>query len=146
MNTHHLSSPQLALEPHSSRNQRLASVSAVALRWIARAWGVASALLLLAFAFGGHEHLQFTPGEALAFLLFPLGVIAGFVIAWRRELTGGLLSVGCFLVFSLLLAASSGRWPGIYFMLFAAPGFLHIGASLLARLGRVEDEPGLRAL
>lgn len=56
-------------------------VVAVILRWVARIWGIASALILLAFAFGGREHLRFTAGEAIAFLLFPIGVIAGFVIA-----------------------------------------------------------------
>jgi hypothetical protein len=35
--------------------------------------------------------------------------------------------------FCLLLAAWSERWPGIYFYLFAAPGFLHVASYLLAR-------------
>jgi hypothetical protein len=114
------------------------TIFTVAARWIARTWGIASALLLLLFAFGGHEHLRFTAGEALAFLLFPVGVIAGFVIAWWRELTGGLVSVGCFFLFCLWLLAWSGRWPGIYFILFAAPGFLHIASFLLSRRESVE--------
>src|SRR5215471_12388570 len=113
-------------------------ILAVALRWIARIWGIASTLLLLAFAFGGHEHLRFTAGEAMLFLLFPVGVIAGFMIAWWRELTGGLVTVGCYLLFCPLLLASSGHWPGIYFILFAAPGFLHIASSLLTRRGNVD--------
>src|SRR5215475_11139108 len=112
------------------------TILTVAVRWIARTWGIASALLLLAFAFGGHEHLRFTAGEAIAFLLFPVGVIAGFVIAWWRELTGGLVTVGCFLLFFLGLTAWSGRWPGIYFILFSAPGFLHIASSFLASQSR----------
>ena len=62
------------------------------MRWIARTWGIASALLLLVFAFGGREHLRFNVGEAIAFLLFPVGVIVGFVISWWRELTGGLVT------------------------------------------------------
>ena len=53
----------------------------VVLRWTARAWGIASALLLLAFAFGGREHIRLTAGEAIGFLLFPVGVIAGFAVA-----------------------------------------------------------------
>ncbi len=106
------------------------------MRWIARTWGIASTLLLLMFAFGGREHLQFNnTGETIAFLLFPIGVIAGLVIAWWRELTGGLVTVGCFLLFCLSLLALSGRYPGIYFVFFAAPGFLHIASALLARAG-----------
>ena len=105
----------------------------VVLRWTARAWGAASALLLFAFAFGGREHLRFTPGEAVAFGLFPVGVVAGFVIAWRRELTGGLVTVGSRAVFGLYAFAWSGRWLGPYFLLFAAPGFLHVASAVIAR-------------
>src|SRR5262245_2351260 len=125
------------------RNDAVAGrwILTVAARWIARTWGIASALLLLAFAFGGHEHLRFRAGEALAFLLFPVGVIVGFVIAWWRELTGGLVTVGCFLLFCLLLFTWSGRWPGIYFILLAAPGFLHIASFLLAQRGSGERFP-----
>jgi hypothetical protein len=108
------------------------------LRWVARAWGVASALLLLAFAFGGREHFRPTAGEAVALLLFPGGVVAGFLLAWRREVAGGLVTVGSLALFHLYEFAASGRWwLGPYFLLFAAPGFLHIAAALLgARRGR----------
>ena len=136
MNTN--SNTPLASPSNIHSLQRVASAPTVTLRWIARLWGVASALLLFAFAFGGHEHLRFTPHEAILFLLFPVGVIAGFVIAWWRELSGGLVAAGCFFLFSLLLASWTGRWPGLYFMLFAAPGFLHIATSILARLGRAD--------
>jgi hypothetical protein len=106
------------------------------LRWTARAWGMASALLLLAFAFGGREHLRLTAGETVGFLLFPVGVIAGFAVAWRRELAGGLITVGSLALFYLLLFARDGQLPaGPYFLLFAAPGFLHIASALLAARG-----------
>jgi hypothetical protein len=112
----------------------------LAVRWVARTWGLASGLLLLAFAFGGHEHLRFTAREAMFFLLFPVGIIAGFVIAWWRELAGGLVTVGSYLLFCLSLLAWSGRWPGIYFFLFSAPGFVHIASFILAR-GNGERPP-----
>src|SRR5262245_54230456 len=48
------------------------------LRWAARAWGVASTLLVVAFLFGGREHVRPTANEALGLLFFPIGVIAGF--------------------------------------------------------------------
>lgn len=104
----------------------------VLLRWTARVWGVASTLLLLAFAFGGREHLRFTMDEFIAFLLFPVGVVAGFAIAWRRELTGGLVTVGSLALFYLYMFVLGGRWVGPYFLVFAAPGFLHIASALLA--------------
>ena len=93
------------------------------LRWTARAWGVASALLLLAFAFGDREHIRLTAGEAVGFLFFPVGVIAGFAIAWLRELVGGLVTVGSLALFYLWLFAQDGRLPaGPYFLAVCRPG------------------------
>lgn len=104
-----------------------------ALCWTARIWSVASSLLLLAFVFGGREHLRFTTAEAIAFLFFPIGVIAGFFIAWRRELAGGLVTVGSLALFYLLMFARSNRWPaGPYFLLFATPGFLYVVDALFS--------------
>jgi len=63
-------------------------------------------------------------------------VIAGFAIAWRRELAGGLVTVGSLALFYLWLFVRDGRWPaGGYFLLFAAPGFLHVASALLAARG-----------
>ena len=103
------------------------------MRWIARVWALASTLLLSAFAFGGGEHLRFKTVEAVAFLFFPVGIVAGFAIAWWRELTGGIVTVGCYVIFSLYLVAWDGRWPNAYFLLFSAPGFLHIASAILAQ-------------
>ena len=102
------------------------------LRWTARVWGVASALLLFGFAFGGREHLRLAAAEAVAFLFFPVGVVVGFAVAWRRELAGGLVTLGSLALFALYLFAWSGRWIGPYFLLFAAPGCLHVASALLA--------------
>lgn len=116
--------------------------SQAVLRWIARAWGLASGLLLLAFAFGGREHVRLTAGEAVGFLFFPVGVIVGFAVAWWRELAGGLITVASLALFYLWLFARDGRWPaGPYFLLFAAPGFLHIASARLAARGRAPAEP-----
>lgn len=105
------------------------------LRWTARAWGLASGLLLFAFAFGGREHVRFTAGEAVGFLFFPVGVVAGFAIAWRRELAGGLVTVGSLALFYLWVFVRAGRLGiGPYFLLFAVPGFLHIISALMAAL------------
>ncbi len=102
------------------------------LRWTARLWGIASALLLCAFAFGGQEHLRFTAVEALGFLFFPVGIVVGFVVAWRRELLGGLITVVSLMVFGVYLFVRSGQVLGPWFFLFAGPGVLHIACALLA--------------
>jgi hypothetical protein len=96
------------------------------LRWIARVWGLASTLLLLAFAFGGREHLRFTLNEGIAFLFFPIGLILGLGVVWWREGLGGLISIVSLALFYLFMFAVAGKLPaGPYFLLFAAPGFLH---------------------
>lgn len=73
-----------------------------------------------------------TAGEAVAFLFFPVGVVVGLVVAWRRELVGSLITVGSLVLFYLYMSAwGSLRPPGPYFLLFAAPGFLHLASALL---------------
>ena len=95
--------------------------------------GIAGALLLLAFAFGGREHFRFTAAEAVGLLLFPVGVIVGFAVAWRRELVGGLVTISSLILFFLWLFARGGSSRGTpYFLLFAAPGFLHVASALIA--------------
>jgi hypothetical protein len=112
------------------------------LRWIARAGGLASAVLLLAFAFGGREHFRLTWAEAVGFLFFPVGVVAGFALAWRREMAGGLLTLSSLALFYMWLFARSGRLPGgPYFLLFAAPGLLHVASALLAGREEGRSEP-----
>jgi len=111
------------------------------LRWTARVWGVASTLLLIAFIFGGQESLRFTAGQAVGFLLFPVGVVAGFAVAWRRELAGGLITLASLVLFYGYAFIGSGRFPGMYFLLFAAPGFLHTASALLAARRSHERSP-----
>src|SRR5947209_6704559 len=99
----------------------------LATRWTARTWGILSFLLILAFFAGGAESMRPTFNEAVALLLFPVGVLVGFGIAWRWEAVGGLFSLTSLALFYLLLLAWSGRFPaGPYFLLFSAPGFLHL--------------------
>ena len=108
-------------------------------RWTARVWGIASTLLMMAFVFGGRENLRFTRASATLFLFFPVGVVVGFVVAWWRELAGGLVTVGSLAVFYLLFFARNGWVPSTpYFLLFAAPGFLHVISCLIASRRRIQ--------
>jgi hypothetical protein len=100
-------------------------------RWIARVWGVASFLLLLAFFAGGAESMRPTSGQVVGLVFFPIAVMAGFVIAWWREGIGGLVTVAGLALFYLWMFYKDGRWPsGPYFLLFAAPGFVHLANAL----------------
>ncbi|HVK09533.1 MAG TPA: hypothetical protein VM597_12220 [Gemmataceae bacterium] len=102
------------------------------LTWTGRVWGVASTLLLLAFMFGGAETMRPTAPEAVGLVFFPVGVIVGFGLAWWKEGLGGLVTVLCLALFYAWLYVHSGRFNvGPYFVLFAAPGFLHLAAVAL---------------
>lgn len=103
-------------------------------RSIARGGGLVSTLVLLAFVFGGAEPIRFTMDQAVAFLFFPVGVVAGFAVAWRHELAGGLITLGSLALFYVYLFVVGGRFPGgPYFLLFALPGFLHTASDIIAQ-------------
>lgn len=105
----------------------------MALRWVARIWSVASVGLVVGFIVGE----GFNPSGLttwIGVLLFPLGISLGMIVAWWRERLGGGITVGCLLAFYLLHLVTAGRFPrGWAWLLFAAPGFLFLLASLLTR-------------
>ncbi len=105
----------------------------VFLCWTARIWSIASALFILPFLLPG-EFGRPTSSEAVGLLLFPGGVVLGFVIAWWRDGVGGAITVGSLALFYLWMFARDGRLPtGPYFFLLAVPGFLFIADALLSR-------------
>jgi hypothetical protein len=105
------------------------------LRWAARSLSVVSIAVLALFFFGeGFDPSRVAPGEWAGLVLFPLGVAAGMVVAWRREAAGGAVTVGSLLAFYAWHAAAAGDLPrGLAFAAFSAPGFLFLLYGLLAR-------------
>lgn len=107
--------------------------SALAFRWIARIWSVASIALILAFIVG-ERSLPSNAREWIGFVFFPFGISAGMILAWRNELAGGALTVASLVVFYLVQRAMAGVFPqGWAWLVFAAPGFLFLATWLLAR-------------
>jgi len=110
--------------------------SLIGLEWIARAASVASITLLVMIFLGESFHpSQITFEEWVGLIFFPTGVIAGMIIAWRKEAIGGFLTVasllGFYLVYGFLLRNHIGGW---FFLAFAAPGFLFLFHWLLSRV------------
>lgn len=102
----------------------------IVVHWIARIWALGSAALLVPFAFSGGVPTAF---EAAMLLFFPVGMLLGFAIAWRREALGGAVSVIGLAAMYALMHFRDGRWPtGPYFVLFAAPGFLFLLSAWLS--------------
>ena len=125
------------MEGGTQRNQKLVA----ALRWTARGWSAATVVLVLAFIVG--EGLKPSGRSGwLEFLLFPLGISLGMILAWWDELLGGSITVGSLLAFYLVHRATAGTFPrGWAWLTFAAPGFLFLLSSHWSRRGRSEADP-----
>jgi hypothetical protein len=122
-----------ALPPHAGLPLLRA---AVILRWAARALSLACFLLLCAFFFGGGESMRMTGRQAVVFLLFPVGVVAGFGVSWWREAIGACISLGCLVILYALIFARDGRLHGPYFLLFAVPALLFLAAAWQSGLSK----------
>src|SRR5688572_29034557 len=103
--------------------ERSVAGMALVVRWMARVLSVFITALIVLMATDG-AGLP-TAAEAAVLALFPGGVVAGFVIAWRRERAGGLITVLSLAGFYVLMAVM-GRVTGPYFLAAAAPGFLFL--------------------
>lgn len=102
-----------------------------ALRWAARIGSVASLLFLSAFIFGAAETAQWpTIEEWLGLAFFPIGVIVGLLVGWRKELFGGgiaVLSLAGFYVWHFVVSGKLAAGP--WFAFVAAPGLLFLLAG-----------------
>lgn len=104
----------------------MANTLLVAVRWTARIWSIASALVVVPFLFPG-ESMHPTAQEALGLLCFPGGMLLGFAIAWWREGLGGIVTLLSMVLFYLWIYQRDGRVPmSPYFLLLAAPGLLFV--------------------
>ena len=112
------------------------SWSLIGLEWIARFASIASiALLFMIFIGEAFNPSQISPQEWAGLLFFPIGVVAGMIIAWWKEGLGGVVTVvsliGFYLVYGFLLRNHIGGWA---FVTFAAPGFLFLLHWFLMRV------------
>ena len=113
------------------------------IRWSARLLSIASTVLLLMFLFGEKfEVSKVAASQWLGLIFFPLGVIVGFVVAWWKEGLGGAITIASlltfYLIFVLLLKGSLSQ--GVWFLVFAAPGFLFLISFAISR--SLRNEPG----
>ena len=119
------------------RNQPiLASI----VRWTARILSILSAGILLLFLVGEGDFSQpirLSPQEWIGLFFFPFGVIAGMVVAWRREGLGAGITLGSLVAFYVFQFIMRGKFPrGPYFAIFASPGILFGISWLLSRQRR----------
>lgn len=99
------------------------------LRWVARIGSIASiALILLIITGEGLNPERVGANEWIGLMFFPVGVVAGMIIAWYREGLGGAISVISLLCFYMIygLMLNNRFWQGSAFIVFSLPGFLFL--------------------
>jgi hypothetical protein len=116
-------------------------VTMVLFRWSARLLSIASTALLLLFLLGGRETLKVTGRQWLGFVFFPVGIIVGFAVAWWKEGLGGSICIGSLLTFYLIFVGLLGGnlARGLWFLVFAIPGFLFLAAYAISRARRLPE-------
>ncbi|MBN1385063.1 MAG: hypothetical protein JW983_09310 [Elusimicrobia bacterium] len=103
-------------------------------KWTARVLSILFIGFVLMFWIGEGGGNPFRLGLRVLIhhLFFPLGVMAGMIIAWKREGLGGLITVVSVIIFYILNFASCGRFPkGPWFAIISSPGLLFIFYWLL---------------
>lgn len=119
-------------DPSARPRPSPASVSVLVLRWTARLASLVSIATLSLFILG--ELGTPTPMEWLKLALFPLGVMAGMMFAWRRPLVGGLFALGSLAAFYALALTMHGSVPGgPWFVIFTSPALLFVLVGAIAR-------------
>jgi len=118
-----------------------AGSAALAIRWIARVWSIASVGFVLLIAGGElvspHAAAPATLRDFIGLFFFPFGTCVGMILAWRWEGLGGGITVGSFLAFYAALRIMDGRFPrGPYFALVAAPGILFLLSRAITVAGK----------
>lgn len=106
-------------------------------RWLARAGSVIVIALLALFVVGegGHSTVPIRARDLAGLALFPLGVVLGMIVAWRHELEGSFLSLGCLAAFYVVCGLMVGNFPdGWAFIVFTSPAFLFLVSGLMDKL------------
>ena len=110
------------------------SPSEYVLRVLARGTSVLCVTIIMLFLLGEDLALEkLSASELVGFLFFPVGVLAGLLLAWRDEVLGGIVTVasvaGFYLVYGLLL--NSDVRQGWAFLVFVVPAFLFVAYGLV---------------
>lgn len=75
-----------------------------AVKTIARFWSVLSTIMILLFIFGeGLEPAKLKLIEWIGFIFFPVGVLGGLIISWRKEISGAIITMVSIVIFAFIM-------------------------------------------
>ena len=109
------------------------------LRWTARIFAAACLAILFLFIFGENsDWSKISADEMIGLFFFPVGLIIGLILAWRKELPGGAIAVGSVLAFYFVygLLLNGSLQQGWWFILFAIPGALFLAYGIVLAGGQ----------
>jgi len=117
-------------------NSSKSSLPLTLVEFLARVGSVISiTLLVLLFQAEAMHPSEIAPREWFALVFFPIGVVAGLIIAWWKEGLGISVTLGSLLafyfVYGYLFRYHLGGWA---FIIFASPAFLFFLHWLLRRV------------
>lgn len=97
--------------------------------WIIRIWSILSICVLLLFFIGeGSSPSKIAFKDLIGMLLFPLGVVIGMIVGFKKELLGGIITTASLFAFYFIYSLSlTGTLPkGWAFIVISAPGILFL--------------------
>ena len=99
-------------------------------------FSVITIAILLMFIFGESEslngYLEMEFKEMISFFFFPIGIIAGMVVSWWKQITGAIISLASLAIFYLLHLIFWKELPGgAWFLIFVSPAFLFLIAGFI---------------
>jgi len=104
------------------------------LRWTARLLSVASLGFILLFVFGeGFGWLSVRVQDLVGLVFFPFGLMLGLVLAWRREMSGGIIAVASIALFYIVygLVLNPAIFQGLWFLVLSIPAWLFLLYAVL---------------
>jgi hypothetical protein len=97
------------------------------IKWFARASSIVTITLMAMMLVGeGFHPSEITRNQWVGLVFFPFGVVMGMVIAWWNEGVGSIVTVGSLAAFYLIYGYLLGNPVGVWFIVFACPGFLFL--------------------
>jgi len=110
-----------------SNSKKSKTISVI--RWITRIIGILIVLLFLVFFIGETDFskpFSLPVNEIILILFIPVGLIAGIIIAWKREIMGGIIIAASVLLFNITAYISEGFSFEMDFGIFAFVGLMYI--------------------